>query len=119
MSSRLAWIISVTIFVFIAIGTLTPLIQPPETPDLGSDKIHHLMAFWALVIPLCYIRLRNAFWVLPAAVAYGLLIEFIQPMVGRQGEFHDFLADALGALSGFVTALLVVTVRNLRSASGS
>jgi len=119
MSSRLAWIISITIFVLITIGTLTPFIEPPKRPEISSDKLHHLVAFWALVIPLSYIRLRNAIWVLPTAVFYGLLIEFIQPMVGRQGEFQDFLADALGAILGFVTAFLGVTIRNWRSASNS
>ncbi|MBS9715808.1 VanZ family protein [Pseudohalocynthiibacter aestuariivivens] len=119
MSSRLAWIISIAIFVLITIGTLTPLIEPPKRPEISSDKLHHLVAFWALVIPLCYFHLRNAIWVLPAAIVYGLLIEIIQPMVGRQGEYQDFLADTLGAILGYVTAFLGVTIRNSRSATKS
>jgi VanZ family protein len=38
--------------------------------------------------------------VLVLAIAYGGLIELIQPLVGRSAESADLLAHALGALAG-------------------
>ena len=43
-------------------------------------------------------------------IAFGGLIEVIQPYFGRAGELSDFIANTAGASFG---AVLVVTVRKL------
>jgi len=40
-----------------------------------------------------------------AVIAYGGLIEMIQPYVNRYGEFNDFLANGAGAVLGVLLAL--------------
>jgi len=77
--------------------TLTP-IQNPGVP--GSDKSHHLIGFAALALPLSFSRPRLAPWVVLAAIAYGGVIEIIQPYVWRSGEVLDLAADAIGAVLG-------------------
>ena len=79
--------------------TLTPLVAPlPDVPQ--SDKLLHLLAFAALVLPLAISDPRNWVWALALAVAYGGVIELIQPHVNRQAEWGDFLANSLGAALG-------------------
>lgn len=91
----------------LAIGylSLTPLEELPEIP--GNDKLHHLIAYVILVFFATLSRKTNwaALAVLLAIIAYGGLIELIQPYVNRYGEFNDFLADTAGAVVGGLLAL--------------
>jgi hypothetical protein len=82
----------------IAAATLAPVGDLPRVP--GTDKWHHLIAFAALTFPAALFRPHLLVWVFPCAVLYGGLIEVVQPYVGRDLEFRDFLADAAGALIG-------------------
>lgn len=80
---------------------LTPLVAPlPDVPQ--GDKLLHLVAFAALVLPLAVTDPRNWAWALVLAVAYGGMIELIQPHVNRQAEWGDFLANSLGAALGVI-----------------
>ena len=83
--------------VVIAYLTLAP-IHDPGVP--GSDKSHHFIAFAALAFPLSFARPRVTPWVILLAAAYGGAIELIQPFVGRDKEFLDFVSDAIGAALG-------------------
>jgi VanZ family protein len=90
--------------------TLTP---PGEssTPLPLTDKQLHALAFGLLVLPVALTRPRALWWLAPLALAYGAMIELIQPSVGRTAEWADLLADgvgtavvcALGALRGVFT----------------
>lgn len=94
----LVLLVTLPIAVVIAIATLMPAGIAASAP--GSDKLHHLLAFAALVFPAAVIRIR---WTLPAivlAVLYGWLIELIQPNFGRAYDLADLRADALGAALG-------------------
>ncbi len=95
--SRLAMTLTALLALAIGFATLTPL-SIPGPP--GGDKLHHLLAFGGLVLPGTALRPR--WWAALAgfALAYGGLIEIVQPYVGRFGEWSDFLADGLGALVG-------------------
>ena len=85
----------------IGYATLTPLVAPlPDVPQ--SDKLLHFLAFAALVLPLAASDPRNWAWALGLAVAYGGVIELIQPHVNRQAEWGDVLANALGAALGVI-----------------
>lgn len=83
----------------IALATLTPPDRMPQGP-VGLDKVFHALAFGALVLPAALLRPDRLPVVLLLAIAYGGLIELIQPLVGRSAEWVDLLADALGALAG-------------------
>ena len=83
----------------IAIATLTPAEHMLEAP--GSDKLHHILAFAALTLPLSWLRWQAGWWLIPAAALFGGLIEIIQPHVGRHGDWADALANAVGALCGW------------------
>lgn len=98
-ASRLGLGLTLALAVVIGVLTLQPL---PEiaTRAPGSDKLHHLLAFAALVLPATAARPRHALWLLPLAIGYGGAIELIQPHVGRHGEWGDVLANSLGALIG-------------------
>ena len=48
-------------------------------------------------------RPRLAVWVILGVIAYGGIIEVIQPFFGRQAEWADLVADGIGAVVGAVT----------------
>jgi VanZ family protein len=74
----------------------------------GADKVGHAIAYFALTLMLLLAGVwrpgrSSAVWRGPApalllAVAYGGVLELIQGAVGRDAQFPDLLADALGAL---------------------
>jgi len=75
--------------------TLSPMVQVPDELPL-NDKAYHAVAFGALVVPTAILEAR---WLIPVALAmlaYGGMIEIVQPFVGRTCDFRDFLADATG-----------------------
>ena len=85
--------------------SLTPL---PELPDLQtSDKVGHVAAYAALAaLATLSRRSYGAILAMVAAiVAYGGLVELIQPLVNRHGELGDFLANCAGAIAGTGIAL--------------
>lgn len=98
--------LAATLVIAFAIGwfTLRPL---PDIEVGGSDKLHHLVAFGLLTLPVSATRPRWIPGVLLAAIAYGGAIEIVQPYIGRFGEWGDLLADAAGALIGSAAGLAV------------
>lgn len=89
--------------VIIGFGTLAP----PSPGGAGlplNDKQLHFLAFCMLVLPLLWYRPGYAFWLVPAAIGYGALIELVQPVVGRSGDWADLLADMGGVLTGILVA---------------
>ena len=93
-----------TIIIAFAIGlaTLTPVETLPNVS--GSDKLYHLISFSILTLPIAIIR-PNAMWIiLCLSIAFGGAIELLQPLVKRSCEMADFLADAVGAILGFLVA---------------
>jgi len=87
----------------IGVLTLIPMDLPVDIG--GGDKLHHLIAFAALILPSAILYRRALVWLAPAVLLYGGLIELIQPTVGRQGEWLDFLADGLGVALGIALGL--------------
>lgn len=92
------------ILVAITLLSLTPLAHLPEAP--GSDKTHHLIAYFALALPIALKGGPKWFFILPVFVLWSGAIELIQPFVNRYGEWLDFVANtvgiALGATFGFI-----------------
>lgn len=96
-----------TALLALAIGALTlvPLNVPDAMP--GNDKHHHLIAFAALALPTAALAPRLLWGLLPALAFYGVLIEVLQPFVGRSGDPRDALADGLGLILGSGLGLLL------------
>lgn len=70
-------------------------------PDL-SDKIQHFLAYgiWTM---LAVLSPRNFRWLLLYVTIIfltGVIIEILQPLMGRQSEAADILANTLGILLG-------------------
>lgn len=70
-----------------------------------ADKLYHAIAFSALLFPTAGLRPRWIWKVAVASLAYGALIEVIQPQFGRQAEWADLLADAIGVVIGVLFGL--------------
>jgi len=89
-----------TIIIAFAIGlaTLTPVEKLPTVS--GSDKVYHLISFAILTLPIAIIRPRAIWIILSLSIAYGGAIELLQPLVNRNCEMADFLADTVGAILG-------------------
>ena len=101
-----AWVMTVIATLMVLVGTLTP---PSEMPkDIpGSDKLHHFLGFMAVVLPVCVVYPRSAIWLVPAATGLGILIEFLQPLVGRGFSVGDMVANGFGTLAGGVAGWIL------------
>lgn len=64
------------------------------------DKLYHMMAFAALVLPAALFDRRTVRWMFIGGLILGAAIEVIQPSVGRDADVVDFLADATGLVFG-------------------
>lgn len=94
---RRAWLaVGAALVLLVVYASLRPSSGP--TPFAGFDKLGHLLAYAGLMA--WYAQLypgaaaRRA--VAAALVGLGVVIEFLQPLVGRQFEWWDMLADAAG-----------------------
>lgn len=83
----------------IAYLSLSPLETLPPAP--GGDKLHHFIAYAVLCFPLLFKDEKLARYVLPLGMAYGGVIELIQPFANRYGEWLDFGANAAGCFIGY------------------
>ena len=101
-----AWRITLVVLA-IMVGYLALTPHPPPAADLGWDKLNHACAFATLAGAACF-SLRSARgrpMALLALLAYGGLIEIAQTFVpGRNGEWSDLLADAVGIAIGALLA---------------
>lgn len=98
---KFALVLTIGLAGVIAYFTLSPM-QADAPFDFLSDKASHAIAFAALVFPCALLFQRSLIWLVPAALVFGAGIEFIQPSVGRSGEFADFLADIAGVAIGLI-----------------
>ena len=100
---RLWAVLAILGAIAIAIGSLTPGSEMPET--LPWDKFNHFVGYGGLtgLVALAGVRLP---WAFATAVFYGIFIEYLQiPVPGRSGgDWWDILANTLGA----ATAVLVL-----------
>ena len=86
----------------ITLLSLWPQDQLPPVP--GSDKIHHLIAYTALMFPAALRKPR--YWQL-IGVLFILLsgvIELIQPYVHRYCDWRDLAANVTGVLIALILA---------------
>jgi len=91
------------LLILIAFLSLYPL---PKLPELtGTDKTHHLVAYFFLALPSGLKKPKK--WALNICffIIFGGVVEVIQPFVNRYGELLDFLANTIGVIFGFIAGL--------------
>ena len=106
LCARMAKILTALMTLAIGVTTLMPS-TGGHSPLLGLDKLAHLVAFAALVIPMTLAHPRSWGLIWLVALSYGGLIEIVQPHFGRGAEWADFVADGLGAAMGIALALIL------------
>lgn len=97
--------IIVTISLAVAI-TVLALIPVSLDGDLIQSRLQHALAFAALAFPLTFVRPVLFAPVVSAVIIYGGAIEIIQPFLGRDASWMDFLVNIIGAASGGVLGAL-------------
>ncbi|MEO6408014.1 MAG: VanZ family protein [Burkholderiaceae bacterium] len=101
-----SWRITLLVLVLV-VGYLALTPKPPPGIDLGWDKLNHACAFAAMAASACFGQrsARGRPVAMLALLAYGGLIEIAQTFVpGRNGEWADLLADAVGIAVGTALA---------------
>ena len=98
--------LSLTVLILLAITFLSlhPLDNLPEAP--GSDKTHHFISYAALAYPTALRKPNRWLRIIIFFGLYSGLIELIQPLVNRYGEWTDFLANISGIFIGITLAFL-------------
>ena len=98
--------ISLSALLALVIGwlSLAPLTALPAAP--GGDKLAHITAYGALAFPISLREARQFMPFLAVFIAYGGVIELVQPLVNRYGEWADFAVNGLGCGLGFLAARL-------------
>jgi VanZ family protein len=104
----------------VAWGELTP--HPPALsgPWLW-DKAQHFTAYFglSLLAALAWGLKRSLVWVFLGVVVLGGGLEILQALVGRDGNWGDFFANDLGAMTGLAVAVGYLAVpRRLVDQSG-
>lgn len=99
------YIITSITLVAITLLSLWPLKELPDVP--GTDKTHHFIAYGLLMFPTALRKPDK--WILYALffIVYSGMIELVQPMVNRYGEWLDLAANIMGLVCGIVVAGLV------------
>ena len=97
------FILSLFLLAIITVLSLSPLPELPKVP--GGDKLHHLVAYASLAIPIAIAGTRRKghpklIMVLLFYILWSGGIEILQPYLNRYGEWPDFFANALGVVSG-------------------
>jgi len=96
--------LTITLFLLAVIVTAS-LLPGSSLPSVaGSDKVHHAIAYAALMLPTALKKPK--YWLV---IAFALLclsgvIELIQPYVNRNADWLDLLANAGGILCGIIVA---------------
>ena len=100
--------------VVVAWGEVTP--HPPALTEHIWDKAEHFTAYFglALLATLALGLRRSLVWVYLGIAALGGALEILQFYTGRDGDWHDELANCLGAAAGMgLAALYLVIPRRL------
>lgn len=107
-----------TIVLSLAILYVSIIRSVPEVPVIqfeGLDKVVHFLMYFLLSGVVCYELYRQKYtfkdmkmrlWGLLYPMVYGGVIELLQEnfFPPRTGDWFDWLADALGAVSAFFLA---------------
>ena len=84
--------------------SLLPLQTLPKVA--GSDKTHHLIAYFFLALPLGLRKPKKWASFICLFIIFGGLIEIIQPYMNRHDEWLDFFAGSIGVIFGFFVGII-------------
>jgi VanZ family protein len=103
------WLLIPAVLV-VAWGELTP--HPPSLAEHIWDKAEHFTAYFgiALLATLGWGLKRSLIWVYLGIALLGGMLEILQFYTGRDGDWHDELANCLGALTGMGLAALYLAI---------
>ena len=104
--------------VLLLVGSMLPTrVVGPAMPHIPHfDKLLHIggyaifcvLAVWALPG-------RHLLWLAAGVFAFGVMIEFIQPLTGRSRDVMDALANGVGVAAGLLLVWLLWKARRRRS----
>lgn len=90
-------LLAIVLLAIVTFGSLEPGHEP--LPGLLPwDKARHFLAYAAIAAPIALARPRHWSWLLLGLMGWSLMIEFIQPFVGRDRDIRDFVANSMGVL---------------------
>lgn len=116
MTAILAWLerrwlpVALGLLLLVTGLSLIPKAQMPEAAE-AHDKVEHLLAYAAIVLPVAFARPRRWIAITAGVVAWSAAIEFVQPLVSRSRSFEDFLTNLAGVALGLACA---AALRRLR-----
>lgn len=88
------WMFLTVLFAGIIIyGSLWPL---PDLPLPSNDKVHHIIGYFGLSLPLAIRRPPKTWIWCSVIVSLSAAIELLQPYVNRYGEWQDLAANCAG-----------------------
>ncbi len=95
---------------FITVLSLISFNSFPKEYVSGNDKIIHFLFYAVFVLLLClakrksHLKMKHNLLIVVFAILYGTVIEVLQGAVtkNREADFHDALANSLGAIVGFI-----------------
>tara|TARA_B110001454_G_C12676721_1_gene416186 strand:+ start:642 stop:1001 length:360 start_codon:yes stop_codon:yes gene_type:complete len=107
--------LQITFLLLTTIATLSlwPAAYLPEVP--GTDKIHHFIAYAALMFPTVLKQHKYMITIALSFIAFSGAIELIQPYVNRYGEWLDMSANTLGLACGWLLAKVTLYFFNKKS----
>ena len=86
------------------LGSLSPV----PSGDIGNmDKLVHFAAYCVLTIIAYFpvLTLNKKLVIALLVMSFGILIEFLQAMVGRNFSYADMLANGVGVMFGLLLAM--------------
>lgn len=101
---RFAAVLFMVFLVAVTVALLMPVPQHDLRTPAHADKLVHFGVFFCLALP-AFLVCRQA-WALTmiALVAYGGMIELVQPYFGRGAEWADFWANSIGVVAALPVA---------------
>jgi VanZ family protein len=99
---RLAFWVFWPVLALVVWGELTP--HPPHVP--GPDKLQHFLAYFGLSGIATTALSRHVVAIVVGLIALGGALEVLQMFTGRDAEWLDEAANAVGAVLGAVAGLM-------------
>jgi len=112
-----------TVILWVVLGLYWPSLficthipRPPHLQIYGHDVTLHLLAYFILTLLVWLVRYGSErpvpwqtkpYWTIVLLAIYGAVDELSQMLVGRHGDFYDWLSDMAGVLLGLILLFLI------------
>ena len=95
---RFGWVASALVMAMITVASLSP---SGGAGDPGSaDKSIHILAYAVAALPFSVAPNSRIISLATGIVGWGVAIEMLQSVAGRNGDLEDVAANAIGVLAG-------------------